>query len=156
MIYSVCVFVAYVIYEASIFFHITSQGARFSKKKLLNAKCVFWFSLQMCLKHFGKCSTITKPVHREPSCSMRTDGETRQSLFAILRTRLKIICPGEVTEKKKHNIAQVRTDRLILESWSPERAVGCRIRIPSRSDLWITRSIISLNDPSIINPWILR
>jgi len=29
------------------------SGKIFGGKKLLNAKCVFWFSLQYCLKHFS-------------------------------------------------------------------------------------------------------
>jgi len=44
----------------------------------------------------------------EQSCSMRTDGHTQQSLFAILRTHLKSICLGEVTEEKIYKITQVR------------------------------------------------
>ena len=58
---------------------------------------------------------------------MRTDGQTQQSLFAILRTRRKSICLGEVTEKKIYKITQIRVARLILESPSPEWAVGCRL-----------------------------
>jgi len=36
----------------TIFFHIISQTTRLSEK-LLNTKCVFWFSLQLYLKHFS-------------------------------------------------------------------------------------------------------
>ena len=39
------------------FFHITSQKARFSEKKLLNLKCVIWFSLQISREKF--------PIYRE-------------------------------------------------------------------------------------------
>jgi len=35
-----------------IFFHIISHTAQFSKKKV-NIKCVFWFSVQICLQHFS-------------------------------------------------------------------------------------------------------
>jgi hypothetical protein len=31
---------------STIFFHIISQTAQFSRKTLLNITCVFWFSLQ--------------------------------------------------------------------------------------------------------------
>jgi hypothetical protein len=34
------------------FFHFISHTTRFSKK-LLKVKCMFWFSLQICLKHFS-------------------------------------------------------------------------------------------------------
>ena len=32
---------------STIFFHVISQTARFSKNQLLNTKCVFWFSLRL-------------------------------------------------------------------------------------------------------------
>jgi hypothetical protein len=40
--------------SCTTFFHIISQTVRFSKKKKwLNTKCVFWFSVQICLVHFS-------------------------------------------------------------------------------------------------------
>jgi hypothetical protein len=39
--------------DCTTFIHIISYTARFFIKKLLNIKCVFWFSLQLCLKHFS-------------------------------------------------------------------------------------------------------
>ena len=37
---------------STIFFHIISQTTQFSKKKLLNTKCVFWFSLNLLPETF--------------------------------------------------------------------------------------------------------
>jgi len=64
--YSECVFVALGIQHAArmrhiaicglprstIFSHIISQTVRFSKKKSLNTKCVFWFSVQLLYTAF--------------------------------------------------------------------------------------------------------
>ena len=38
--------------SSTIFFHIISQTAQFSGKKLLNVQCVFWFSLQVLSEAF--------------------------------------------------------------------------------------------------------
>ena len=44
---------------------------------ILNIKCVFWFSIQICLKHLSFRYQISrKSVQSEPSCSMRTDRQT--------------------------------------------------------------------------------
>ena len=65
-IFRVCVFVVFGIQHAigishivicclprsTIFFHIFSYKAQLSKKKLLNTKCVFWFSLQLLPETF--------------------------------------------------------------------------------------------------------
>ena len=37
----------------NIFPHYLVKGMIFEKKKLLCMKCVFWFSVQLCLKHFS-------------------------------------------------------------------------------------------------------
>ena len=55
--YSECVFVALVIQNAMSMLHIVVCGLLSNKrqdfrKNLLNMKCVFWFSVQICLKHF--------------------------------------------------------------------------------------------------------
>ena len=86
-VYSDCVFVALVInhrklmrhiviYDlpgSTLFFHIISQRARFSKKKILNTKCVFYFSLQRLAKIFLILRTIEqvmiKNVYRS-SCKV--------------------------------------------------------------------------------------
>jgi len=39
--------------RSAVFFHIISSSVRFSKKTLLNTKCVFWFSLQLWLTNFS-------------------------------------------------------------------------------------------------------
>jgi hypothetical protein len=36
----------------TLFFHTVSRAARFSKNKLLNTKCVFWFSLRLFSETF--------------------------------------------------------------------------------------------------------
>ena len=38
---------------SALFFHIISQTARLSNTKLPNTKCVFWFSLQLYIKHLS-------------------------------------------------------------------------------------------------------
>jgi hypothetical protein len=38
---------------SNIFFHIISEEARFSEKWLMDIKCVFCFSIKICLKHFS-------------------------------------------------------------------------------------------------------
>jgi len=44
----------------TIFFHIKLITAQFLEKKLLNVKCVFWVSLQICLKHFSFYKELSK------------------------------------------------------------------------------------------------
>jgi len=52
----------------TVFFHIIVQMAQFSDKKLLNTKCVFWFSLQILSETFpilrGTERDLTINVHR--------------------------------------------------------------------------------------------
>ena len=40
-------------FSSEYFFALSHKRRDFGKKKLLNTKCVFWFSLQFCVKHFS-------------------------------------------------------------------------------------------------------
>jgi hypothetical protein len=42
-----------VLSDCAAVFHIISQTAQLSRKKLLKINCVFWFSAQICLQHFS-------------------------------------------------------------------------------------------------------
>ena len=51
-----------------ILFHIISQTVWFSKKKLLNIKCVFWFSLQLLLETF----LVLRRIQRDIAINVKT------------------------------------------------------------------------------------